>query len=111
MCHPPLMLSPGNPLEHEPVDELTGKAHPHAHTGSRRLGLLLRDEVVKSPIQMRQRNINQNPRHGKLRGNRPDCFRPPLARLLARRTSRGHTQVLAGKNDERRRAEHVVEEH
>ena len=31
------MLSPGNPLEHEPVYELAGKAHPDAHTGPRPL--------------------------------------------------------------------------
>jgi len=92
------VLSLRHSLKNKPVNKLTRKPNANASPGLRRLRLLLANEIVKRPIQMRQRNIHRNTSNRKLncRSLRPLRSRP---RFASRRTSSGHEQVLAVAND------------
>ena len=63
------MLRGRNPLKNESAEELTSEPHPAPHPRLRRLGLRRRHQVVKDPIKMRQRHLNQNPSHRQLISN------------------------------------------
>jgi hypothetical protein len=110
ICHSTGMLGLADALENKPIDQLPSKSHPNTSARLRSCRLLLTDEIVKSPIKMRQRNVHKNPSNRQL--SRSDLRGLRLSRaLLARRTTRGHKQVLAAASDECGRVGRVVEEH
>ena len=67
----PLMIATRQPGEDESGDELTGEAHAYLAAGYRGSGQRVRHEVVKWPVQVRQRDVNRDARHRQLGGRLP----------------------------------------
>ncbi len=65
------MIAVRQPGEHESGYELTGEAHPDLAARHRGSGQRVRHEVVKWPVQMRQRDVHRDARHRQLGGRLP----------------------------------------
>src|SRR4051812_20260350 len=71
------MLTRLDPLKHKPIHQLASKPNPHPTPNNTIRGLILRDEIVKGPTQMRQRIVNSNTSNRKMLGGTPSLGRGP----------------------------------
>src|SRR4051794_7552546 len=100
---PPCVLTRLNPLENEPVDQLARKPHPNPTPNNTIVVLISRHQIVKRPIQMRQRIINSNPSHRKLLGGTPSLGRRPCPCPLPIR----HHPTISSRPNRRRRSDRL----
>ena len=57
------MLGGRHAFEHEPVDQPPGEPHPHPHPDTRSVVEVLRDGVVEGAVEVRERDVDGDPRH------------------------------------------------
>ena len=60
---PPRVLRGRHAFEHEPVDQPPGEPHPHPHPDTRSVVEVLRDGVVEEAVEVRERDVDGDPRH------------------------------------------------
>ncbi len=60
---PPRVFRGRHAFEHEPVDQPPREPHPHPDPDTRSVVEVLRDGVVEGAVEVRERDVDGDPRH------------------------------------------------